>query len=234
MGQVPQVVGLIGRGRVAKHFIHYFNGLGVQVLQWTRNTSTPLHEKLKDCTVIGLAVSDNAILSLYSESDFLKSKNCFHFSGSLSLPQIPSSHPLMTFADDLYDLPTYEKMVFIEETQRPVLQKFLPFLKNTTYSISPQHKALYHALCTLASTGTNVIWSSIFEIFEKEFYLPKQAAVPFMEKLMQNSVTLGAKGLTGPLQRKDLETTQKHMQSLEKTDLQLLYVALADKLGMRI
>lgn len=61
MRQVPRYI-MIGNGRLAAHFRHYFDGLGIQYTQWSRtNTQDNLDQQLKHATHALVLISDTHI-----------------------------------------------------------------------------------------------------------------------------------------------------------------------------
>src|SRR3990167_10377814 len=98
MRQVPQYL-IVGSGRMALHFQHYLNLLGIPFITWARryNTSKELFLFSQACSNILLLINDTAIESFANQYSFLKERVMIHFSGQLSLKDIYSAHPLMIF-----------------------------------------------------------------------------------------------------------------------------------------
>ena len=68
MRQVPAFetapIGLVGDGRAARHFHHYFNLLGLPVCAWSRRASraVPSPAALGECRTVLLLIQDAAIV----------------------------------------------------------------------------------------------------------------------------------------------------------------------------
>ena len=64
MGQVPTPaapIGIVGGGRVARHFRHYFQLLGLEVRTWSRQSSDPSPpEALAACDTVLILIRDGA------------------------------------------------------------------------------------------------------------------------------------------------------------------------------
>ena len=83
MRQVPKYL-LIGNGRVARHFQHYFTLLQIPFAAWHRQEPlAKLHSQLEQATHILLLISDQAIDEF--SITHLQGSNALriHFSGSL-------------------------------------------------------------------------------------------------------------------------------------------------------
>src|ERR1022692_3184013 len=98
MGQVP-VYGIIGGGRVARHFSTYFSLTNIPFKSWTRKSLRPIREALDGVDIYLLLVSDGAIEKVIAENSFLQSQKLVHFSGSHVSILAWGAHPLMTFTD---------------------------------------------------------------------------------------------------------------------------------------
>lgn len=215
--------GIIGDGRVATHFAHYFDLIETPYLQWSRKTSSLKNlNKLTSCDIILVLIKDDAIDSFLTEHPLLKKKRCVHFSGSLSSKNALGAHPLMTFGTDLYDLRTYERIPFILERGSLSFSELFPNLNNPSYYIDPEQKALYHALCVFGNF-TTLLWQKLFKDFETNFEIPRNAAIPYLEKVCENLSKQPFSALTGPLAREDLTVIQKNIQSLSQDPYQGVY-----------
>lgn len=209
---------IIGDGRVARHFKHYFGLEGLRFCGWSRKESeSELPSKVRSSRHVLLLISDSAIDDFYLRHErILKEKVCVHVSGSLVSPWVPSAHPLMTFSDELYDLTTYRKIPFIIEKDRVDGEILLPGLKNPTYSIAPELKSLYHSLCVLSGNFTVLLWEKVFSEFENTLGLPREAARPYLDQIAKNlqNSSPHKSVLTGPLVRRDRATIERNIAAL--------------------
>ena len=109
MRQVPASdvtpFGIVGNGRVARHFSHYFTLLGLPVSAWSRRARGPSPpEALASCRTILVLIPDAEIAPFIDAWPPLQEKRLVHCSGSLVTAAAEGAHPLMTFGPALYDL----------------------------------------------------------------------------------------------------------------------------------
>ena len=109
MRQVPArdaaPLGIVGSGRVARHFRHYFELLGLPIRTWSRQVSaTSPTDALAPCETILILIRDAAIVPFIETWPALQEKRLVHCSGSLVTPLAQGAHPLMTFGQELYEL----------------------------------------------------------------------------------------------------------------------------------
>ena len=229
MRLVPKYL-LIGAGRMAKHFSYYLTLLDLPFLQWSRknNSIENLSRYTKECSHILLLINDDAIESFISHHDFLLSKRCVHFSGSLITENIFSAHPLMTFSSELYNLDIYRDIPFILENEGADLIDLLPGLPNQSFKIDKKLKPFYHALLVIGCNFTTLLWQNVFQSLQKDLHLPQETTYPILKQTMHNLLTQPNDALTGPLVRNDINTIQKHLQALKDKPLNEIYQAFVD------
>ncbi len=230
MGQVPapQRYLIIGNGRTARHFMHYFNREYIPCETWSRSDSPQeLRKRAKISTHALILLSDPAIEPFLTENPFLASLVCLHFSGSLLTDKAIGAHPLMTFSYDLYDLETYRKIPFIIE-KGTEFQHALPGLKNPHFEIAREDKTRYHALCVLSGNFSILLWEKAFADFETRLGLPRSVLFPYLERVSSNLRAADGSVLTGPLKRGDQVTIQRHLSALENDPFQKVYEAFVD------
>jgi predicted short-subunit dehydrogenase-like oxidoreductase (DUF2520 family) len=171
-----------------------------------------------------LLVSDNAIGALLKQYPFLYEKQLIHCSGALSFPGVAGVHPLMTFAESLYDLETYQTVPFICEAGQNFAQLF-PGLPNPHHAIKIEDKARYHAMCVMAGNFSQVLWKAVSDRFEQQLELPADSLHPYLKQISGNFVQTPDSSLTGPLTRNDQSTIERNLGSLNDDSLQGLYRA---------
>ena len=215
--------GIVGDGRVAAHFAHYFSLLGLPFRQWSRRSTAG---SLADCPVILLLVSDPAIEEL---ADRYGDRTCIHFSGSFLSSRVHGMNPLMSFGRELYARAEYERIPFVVED--PALFRHLfPQLANPCYGIRAGDKARYHALCAMAGNFTGFLWARLFEEFPAALGIPAEAAILYLEQVCRNiaaTPTQPERFLTGPIVRGDTEAVEKHLAALAGDPYRLVYEAFA-------
>jgi 2-dehydropantoate 2-reductase len=228
----PSIPLIIGNGRLARHWKHYLDLEQVKYLGWNRSSSLRLAEFLpqyhSQISCVYLLISDSAIEGVYKEHRSLlpHSTLWFHASGALNIETMHDAHPMMTFADELYDLETYRAISFTTASDLKLIETTLLFdLQNIVSKISPDEKARYHALCVLGAAGTGSLWS----LLEKEWQsmgMPPSAWKPYQAQIFANLISQGSRAITGPWVRGDDQTTSANLNSLGNGPAEKLYQVL--------
>lgn len=135
--------------------------------------------------------------------------------------RIASFHPLQTFTElsgpndfeDIYFSVQGEQEVF------PILEKIAHDLGAYTIKVTSQQKSHLHAAAVMASNYLNVLLKASVQtaaqsgLAEEE---AKKALLPLARTALRNSGESSfAEALTGPIQRGDIETVEKHLKLLE-------------------
>jgi len=233
---------ILGGGRLARHMRHYFNLSGFAVSSWSRqldgdhaaennsyriaDTIERLRATIAPASHVLLLVSDKAIPELLQRHPFLHEKTLVHCSGAQSIPGIGGAHPLMTFGPELYALGHYQRIPFVVDHGCD-LGDLLPGLRNPQFSIRPEDKPRYHALCVMAGNFSQILWQAASERFSA-LGLPPEILHPYLQQVVQNFVANPEAALTGPLSRGDQHTTHRNLRSLERDPLHHVYQAFVD------
>jgi predicted short-subunit dehydrogenase-like oxidoreductase (DUF2520 family) len=230
MGQVPPPdappVGIVGNGRVARHFRHYFGHLGLAVRTWARRDSAaPPGVALAACPTVLLLIRDDAIVPFVESQPELRRKRLVHCSGSLVTPLAEGAHPLMTFGPALYEPAVYEAVPFVTESGGTPFPELLPGLPNPWFAVPRAERARYHALCVLAGNCSAMLWLKLFDELERRFGIPPSAAFPYLARVTANLMTTAGEALTGPLARGDRRTIDSNLRALEGDPFQPVYAA---------
>jgi len=227
---------IVGGGKLARHFSKYFHLLEIPHTCWARDCRSPfntfaqadaerrLRETVGKADHVLLLVSDHAIAVLLKQYPFLHEKQLIHCSGALSFPGVAGAHPLMTFADHLYELDTYQSVPFMCEAGHSFIDMF-PALPNPHFAINVEDKARYHALCVMAGNFAQVLWKGVSDRFEQQFEFPAGTLHPYLHQVAGNFIQAPESALTGPLPRNDQETIERNIHSLDGDPLQDLYRA---------
>jgi len=241
MRQVPSPAsrpfGLIGDGRVARHFQHYFALLNLPVRVWSRRAAegspgpsgpvcTPV-EAMAQCGTVMVLISDAAIEPFIAAWPALAAHRLVHCSGSLVTPVAECAHPLMTFGSDLYDLPAYQGVPFVLDAGRTPFSELLPGLPNPSFTIDAADRPSYHAHCVMAGNFTTLLWRKLFDLLEHRLGIPAEAAHPFLTQTVQNLIADPRRALTGPLVRGDAATIAGNLAALEGDPFAEIYSAFA-------
>ena len=219
---------IVGNGKLSKHFQHYFSLKNISYKVWTRSSGEAFQS---------IGQSPNNVLVLINDDEIQNflDKNCkklsddiiwIHCSGMLSTNLAESAHPLMTFTDELYTLEKSEAITFITERGRKSFSELFPQLKNPSYQIESSEKTLYHAFCVLSGNFTTMIWQFFFD-YLKSKNIPESAAYLYLTTITDNLKNNSAP-LTGPIQRNDKNTIQKHLESLNDHPVKNIYISFLE------
>jgi predicted short-subunit dehydrogenase-like oxidoreductase (DUF2520 family) len=217
---------IIGAGRMARHFSHYLNLLGIPHQQWSRRSDpkqTTLARSIANNKCILILISDAAIEDFIQANPALRNKTLIHFSGCLTTPRAYGAHPLMTFGMELHDLKVYQKISFILEQGGPPFAELFPRLNNPHFFIPRNLKPFYHVLCVLSGNFTCLLWQKVFSEFEKKLHISKEALYPYLERTLHNLRSHSEQALTGPLVRSDNKTIAENLQALDGDPFQKIY-----------
>lgn len=227
---------IVGDGRLARHLRHYLELEGQSTAAWARNARSgfnshphPDNEQRLRQTVASadrvlLLVSDDALAPLLRQYSFLHRHTLIHCAGAISIPGVAGAHPLMTFGHTLYERTDYQAIPFMVEEGHQLADLF-PGLSNPSYSIAPEHKALYHALCVMAGNFPQLLWQTVGAQLHAQLDLPPQALSSYLQRSLDNFIKDPQDALTGPLARQDQATLQRNQSALGASPLGELYAA---------
>ena len=232
MRQVPAhnatPLGIVGSGRVARHFHHYFTLLGLPVCAWSRRGGTlSPPDALASCRTVLLLIRDAAIVPFVDAWPPLQEKRLVHCSGSLVTPLAEVAHPLMTFGPELYDVTEYQAIPFVLDTGGTPFSELLPGLPNPTFAIPVAERPYYHALCVMAGNFSTILWVRLFDELQRRFGIPASAAHPYLARVAANVMADAGRALTGPLARGDAQAIAANLTALEEDPFHEIYSAFA-------
>ena len=209
-----------------------------------------LESVVKESDALFLTVPDGEILSVYeSIKGMLETgKQICHCSGALSaadaFPLIEetgafgySIHPLFPISNKLTSYRELPGAFFCLEGNGPHLtewkeriEKFGPKVQ----IIDSSCKVKYHAACAISSNLVCALVQESMELlmqigFSAELAL--QALTPLIKSNVEHILSEGPKkALTGPMERGDVSTVEKHLQCFETDEEQILYYCVSRKL----
>lgn len=209
-----------------------------------------LEELVKLSDTLFITTPDNVIGSVW---DCIKNKNMSvqnkivcHFSGALSSDVFTDSqstgagvcsiHPMLAFSDKLtsYRIPANTFFaVEGDETAVSALKSLFETLGNTVCRIDKSKKSLYHTAASVLSNELVALLDMGYSLLEQCGF-SRDDAVGATKNLVSGNVKsvleIGCvNALTGPVERNDLQTVKKHVESLEGEDRQI-YILLAKRL----
>ncbi|WP_154223947.1 DUF2520 domain-containing protein [Marinicella rhabdoformis] len=239
--QVPKRYCLIGDGKVARHMAHYFDLLDINYSRWFRSSkrsvlhqfkeffqseNKALNKAIKNCDHVLLLISDDQIESFIQENPSLKDHDLIHFSGALNTPLAKSCHPLMTFNTTNYDLQTYQNIPFVHQPELDFSEVF-PALSNSHYELDSRFQSHYHAYCVMAGNFSQMMWRALDQEMES-LGLPDDVLHAYIAQNTINYIQSPESAATGPFQRGDVQTIDKHLKALQAGELKSIYQAYLD------
>jgi predicted short-subunit dehydrogenase-like oxidoreductase (DUF2520 family) len=215
--------GIVGRGRLAGHLMHYFRLKNMQVVQWYRGQTRTPEQALSQANVILVLIKDDEIETFIKSNKWLQHKTVIHCSGSLVTKYGQGFHPHFNFTPLLYKLETYEKIPFVIEKGKLKFQEVFPSLSNQSYEIAKKDRPLYHALCVLSGNFPTILWQACNRTYMKKLKLPDTFFAPYIQNCVEQFIEDPENALTGPLARGDKTTIQNNIKALKGSPLQGVY-----------
>lgn len=209
-----------------------------------------LEKLVKLSDTLFITTPDNVIGSVW---DCIRNKNMSvqnkivcHFSGALSSDVFTDSqstgagvcsiHPMLAFSDKLtsYRIPANTFFAIEgDETAVSALKSLFESLGNTVCRIDKSKKSLYHTAASVLSNELVALLDMGYSLLEQCGF-SRDDAVGATKNLVSGNVKsvleIGCvNALTGPVERNDLQTVKKHVESLQGEDRQI-YILLAKRL----
>ena len=244
---------VIGYGKLGSHLYHALRNVkkksGVQRIAEKKPALAKLRKQIDDAGIIFICVQDSkipaAVIVIGKHASSLKGKIVYHASGALTSEELnslslkgaltASFHPVQTFErkaakhsgrfDDIYIALEGNKAAVKEAIVIAKDIKAIPFV------IKKENKILHHVCCVMASnyltTLTGIIektGSRKIQIngFNKLKFL--DIYMPLAKQTLDNISSSGPKAsLTGPIERNDLVTLERHLNALKTSGRDILY-----------
>ena len=209
-----------------------------------------LEKLVKLSDTLFITTPDNVIGSVW---DCIRNKNMSvqnkivcHFSGALSSDVFTDSqstgagvcsiHPMLAFSDKLtsYRIPANTFFAIEgDETAVSALKSLFESLGNTVCRIDKSKKSLYHTAASVLSNELVALLDMGYSLLEQCGF-SRDDAVGATKNLVSGNVKSVLENgcvnaLTGPVERNDLQTVKKHVESLQGEDRQI-YILLAKRL----
>lgn len=216
-------------------------------------TETDCFSELKELVMVSdtlfITTPDAVIGSVWDcikNNMSVQNKIVCHFSGALSSDvftdsqstgaSVCSIHPMLAFSDKLtsYRIPANTFFALEgDETAVSALKSLFESLGNIVCRIDKSKKSLYHTAASVLSNELVAVLDMGYSLLE-ECGFSRDEAVKATHNLVLGNVNSVlengcVKALTGPVERNDLQTVKKHVNSLKGEDRQI-YILLAKHL----
>ena len=216
-------------------------------------TETDCFSELKELVMVSdtlfITTPDAVIGSVWDcikNNMSVQNKIVCHFSGALSSDvftdsqstgaSVCSIHPMLAFSDKLtsYRIPANTFFALEgDETAVSALKSLFESLGNIVCRIDKSKKSLYHTAASVLRNELVAVLALRYPLLEKCGF-SRDEAVKATHNLVLGNVNSVlengcVKALTGPVERNDLQTVKKHVNSLKGEDRQI-YILLAKHL----
>ncbi len=192
-------------------------------------------ELLDDVDILFITTADGqikAVCDSLSEKGYLRRGQLIvHMSGALSSAVLRSArekgcftyslHPIQSFADSakaLADLPETFFSLEGDAERIGILEDMLRKTGNPFFTIDAEQKVLYHAATCIFSNYLTALVEEGLQMFAAAGIrsdVGLKAVLPLICGTIDNIALLGTeKALTGPIARGDVDTVQRHLQSI--------------------
>lgn len=211
------------------------------------NFFSSVEELVSKSDIIFITTPDGVIEQVWNNLRELsiQSKIICHCSGALSSKIFSncnqevfgySIHPIYTFNDKYNSYINLKQATITIEGHERYIQYLVDMFKNlgnNTKVISSENKVIYHAAAVMASNNVIALAQTAIDMLGECGFNNEEALnslYPLMLNNVKNIGELGlVKSLTGPVERCDIKTIEKHLDSLDEED-KMLYKLLAKKL----
>lgn len=219
--------------------LHYSNALQSADFCNTKAYKS-LDELVRSSDTLFIAVQDSEISNVWEciDKDLIKNKFIGHFSGSLSSDVFSgakaygvhcgSIHPMYAFSDRFNSHKGLDSVVLTAEGCDEFLKAVVPVFEecgNTVCVIDKRYKALYHTAASMASNHLIGLLCTVVDMLMQCGFTRDNAyslLKPLMADNLENAFENGAEyALTGPIERGDIATVEKHLSAVNNEQAQL-------------
>lgn len=213
------------------------------------NVYEQLNDMIEDCDCIFVATTDRSLEDVWRQildtGVPLTNKIFCHFSGSFSSDVFSgveatgasacSIHPMAAFSDKSTSYQQLNQVMFTLEGKDPARSRILELFQgmgNAVLTISSEKKTLYHCSASLVSNFVIGLYQMGLDILG-ECGIKQEDATALVETLVRNNVEAMLQNgpenaLTGPIERGDAITIEKHLAALSGRDRER-YLLLGEK-----
>lgn len=219
-----------------------------------RFTESQVFEDVEDLLIssdiIFLTANDGELRGLYQSLDenIIQNKILVHCSGSLTVKEVFgersncfSLHPLYPFSSktDCYkglsgSFFTLEAADTYSKESASLIEDMVKGCGGNISRIEGDKKSIYHASCVFASNLVCAVLEESCGLMEECGFKKEEAInalAPLIRANIDSSIKLGPENaLTGPVERNDSSTVEKHLDALAGSDSLEVYRVLSKKL----
>ena len=216
-------------------------------------TKTTSYQTLEDlaqrCDTLFITTPDGVIGQVWQQLQTLNITGYIicHFSGSLSSNIFTgidrtgayggSIHPMYAFCDKFSSYQQFHTAVLTMEGDPVFLEKMHALwsgLGHKVLSLKAEDKVRYHAAAALASNYMLGLMQTSLDLLSTCGFSEEDSMMLLSPLVEGNIAAMLDKGcveaLTGPIERNDIQTVQKHLKALKGTDTEKIYKSLGGKM----
>lgn len=216
-------------------------------------TKTEIFESIshlaEDSEIIFITTPDSYIIPVWNELKTLSLKNQIicHCSGALSSDSFSGSehmevsccsiHPMLPFSNKFSSFEQLNNAFFTIEGQEyavKIMTELFNSFGNELCHIDGAQKAKYHAAASILSNQVIAVLDMGYSLLEECGFSRSEAlkaTSQLVRRNMENVISCDCAGaLTGPIERGDVQTVQKHIACLDNKEDIELYKMLGKKL----
>ncbi len=233
----------------------YYSRTSEHAEEAARFTDTEVYDDpdklIKDSDYIYLTVSDNAIEPLFRELDAkydLTGKTFCHTSGAMSSKAFADSkhevygysvHPNFAVSDKLTSYLNFQNAFITIEGSHQHLGEIVEFYRDIGLHvgvISAESKPKYHAASVFASNFVCGIYGTAIRLLTECGFSDESAHMALKGLFLGNATGVAERGpvaqLTGPAERCDTKTINKHLEVLSDQDAELYKLLTSETLTL--
>jgi predicted short-subunit dehydrogenase-like oxidoreductase (DUF2520 family) len=249
-------IAIVGSGNVAWHLAPELENAGHRVTEifgrnlknakafqkrlYKAEISPSLDFSQSEVDIVMLCVSDDAIEEVAREVALPENAVIVHTSGSQSISRLGYTatenigvfYPLQTFTKgkkiEFEGIP-----ILIEAENREtlkILKKLAGSITKEVYTIDSRDRLAIHVAAVFACNFSNYLLGAAEQILNKQGF-ELDILRPLIAETLNKSLDVGpAEAQTGPAARGDLETLDRHMAFLEKSEHMEIYRLITEKI----
>ena len=205
---------------------------------------------LSDSDTLFITVPDGAISEVWDDMQNLdvKNKNICHCSGSISSTvffngeklgaSVYSVHPLYAISDKKNSWKELHKAYFTIEGSKNHLEEIKKVFQSSVNKVivtSKENKALYHCSAAVVSNLITGLFTVGADMLCQCGFTKEDATKALIPLFIGNAKSIEKNGpiasLTGPVERNDISTIEKHLDALNfNKQYKMIYTLLSEKL----
>jgi len=217
-------VRIIGPGRAGCSFARALASVGIEV-RGVLGRTDEVDSAAEGVDLLLLAVPDKAISDVASAVRPVRTTVVAHCSGALGLEvldaheRVASLHPLLSLPDPIIGAERLRSGYYFAVSGDLLVTEVVAALGGLVLAVAPQARSQYHAAACVAANHLVALLGQV-ERIAASVGLPLEAFLPLAREALDDVCRLGPRAaLTGPAARGDLETIERHRQSMDPDEL---------------